>query len=359
MKRSLLTVAVSASIVAPSFALADGPQVYGRMDMSLDYVAIDDGSGSENDTGSNWAVESNASRFGVKGDAELMDGLKAIYKIEWQVDGDGSDSANRLKERNRYVGLVSNFGGVTLGYFDTPLKKAQGKVDLFGDHAGDVASVVEGEQRGKNTIQFQTPKIADSIIVKLALIQQEENEVGATCSNIQEDQDGTDCEDGLFDAYSASVTFSQGGIYAALATDSNVSAKMLDGNSGRVDSTRVVAGFKLDAVKIGVLYNLSEEDSEYAVSGADLREQTGYVLSGAFTVGKTVFKGQYGASVTELDNDDDEIEISMVALGVEQKFTKQTKAYAEYVALNTENAGFVDGVDEKENTLSVGIQHNF
>ena len=175
MKRSLLALAVSTSIIGPTVALADGPKVYGRMDVSLDNVSIDNGTDATNDSGSNWAVTSHASRFGVKGSAELLNNLDAVYKIEWEVDAEGDGET--LKQRNRYVGLKGGFGTVLLGQMDTPLKKAQGKIDLFSDHAADIKNVVEGELRAKNVIAYSTPKIADSITATLALMQEEENEV--------------------------------------------------------------------------------------------------------------------------------------------------------------------------------------
>jgi len=156
MKRNLLALAVGAAIAMPGVALADAATIYGRMDLSLDRVSIDnDQSGDVHDSGSNWSVASNASRFGVKGDADLGDGFTALYKIEWQVSADtGNHSSNKtafdelneeieysddsgdLKARNRYVGLSGGFGTVLLGLMDTPLKKAQGKVDLFNDWSG-------------------------------------------------------------------------------------------------------------------------------------------------------------------------------------------------------------------------------
>ena len=360
MKRSLLALAITssitASIVAPTVAFADGPKVYGRMDLSLDNVSIDMDADTDNDSGSNWAVSSHASRFGVKGDAELTDGLKALYKIEWEVDGSGD--GKDLDERNRYVGLEGGFGTVMLGKMDTPLKKSQGKIDLFGDHAGDIKHVIEGELRTANVVAYMTPKIAGSITAKLALVQVEQNEAEGTCTTLLEGDGsttGNDCESGLFDAYSASVAFSQGGLYAAVALDNNVPAKSLKSAGKRVDTTRLVAGYKMDAMQFGAIYSMSEDDSAYNADATNLEEQTGYILSGAFTTGKTVLKGQYGSSTTERDNRADDVEISMIALGAEQKFSKQTKAYAEYVMLSTD-----DGTaDEKENTLSVGIQHKF
>ena len=360
MKRSLLALAVSASIVAPTVALADGPKVYGRMDVSLDNVSIDNGTDGVNDSGSNWAVTGHASRFGVKGSAELLSNLNAVYKIEWEVDAEGDGET--LKHRNRYVGLEGGFGTVLLGQMDTPLKTAQGKIDLFGDHAADIKNVVEGELRAKNVIAYVTPKIADSITAKLALVQVEQNEAEANCDTLLENDGSTtgdDCENGLFDAYSASVAFSQGGIYAAIAIDDNVPAKKLKENGKRVDTTRLVLGYKMDAFGLGFLYSTSEEDSAYNASADNLEEQTGYILSGSYKIGKTVLKSQYGSSTTEMDNTKDDIEITMIAFGAEQKFTKQTKLYAEYVLLSTDNADHTKGVDEEENTLSVGIQHKF
>jgi len=132
MKVKLLPLAIGAAIGAaiamPGVALADGPTVYGKVNVSYEMVGWNVEIPSEDlDLDSdNWQVISNASRVGVKGSENITDDLKAIYQIEWGVN---IDSGTDMSQRDRFVGLSGGFGTVKVGKFDSPLKKAQGKVD--------------------------------------------------------------------------------------------------------------------------------------------------------------------------------------------------------------------------------------
>ncbi|PCJ31587.1 MAG: hypothetical protein COA99_17080, partial [Moraxellaceae bacterium] len=223
MKRNLIALAVSAAIVMPGVAVAgmsmDAPTVYGLMDLSVDLESIDlDDAALAEDAASNWAVNSHSSRFGVKGHSELADGVKAFYKIEWQVSADGD--GDTFKQRSRYAGIKTDFGSLQLGKFDTPMKKSQGKFDLFNDHAADIKTVTFGENKESDLIQYTTPKIAGMFTAKLALQPGEENEVTGGCT--ADADDATKCKDGLTDGFSLSVAGSQGPIYGAIAYDSDI-----------------------------------------------------------------------------------------------------------------------------------------
>jgi predicted porin len=55
-------------------------------------------------------------RFGVDGDNDLGNGLKAIYRLGWDYDGDKTAS------RDRWLGVSGNFGEVKLGNLTTRYK---------------------------------------------------------------------------------------------------------------------------------------------------------------------------------------------------------------------------------------------
>ena len=343
MKRNLLALAVGAAVAMPGVALADAATIYGRMDLSLDRVTIDKDDSSANEDGSNWEVNSHASRFGVKGDADLGNGLKAIYRIEWGVSGEG-DGAD-LSQRNRYVGLAGDFGSVILGKTDTPMKTSQGKVDQFDNYGADIARTVTGEVRASNIVIVTSPKIADALTFKVALIPGEEND--------SDDASDTNVEDGLADAWSASAVFSNNVVYAAFAIDDNVAGW---------DTYRGVAQISVGKVKLGAVVTIAEQDSD-AEDGADADEKTGLVLSIAIPVGqKVTLKGQVGSSTFDNNEDapdNEEIKKASLTIGADYNFTKQTKAYAflDSYAIDTDSVA-LDST-RTEVTLSVGMQHKF
>ena len=357
MKRNLLALAVGAAIVMPGVALADAATVYGRMDVSLDRVSIDNDTGGD-DNGTNWAVSSNASRFGVKGGADLTDSLKALYVIEWQVSGDGD--AGDLAMRNRYVGLSGGFGKVVAGRMDTPMKTSQGKFDLFNDHAADIKSLtnitvagitVGSEVRASNLLAYVSPKIGGLLTATVAVQPGEENE--SDLGNCTGDQGKTgDCYDGVADAYSVSLTGEQNGLYGAFAYDNNVTG---------LDTMRLVGVFSQDNLQVGALYESSELNDDLNVSN-DVKKSV-IIFNGAMTSGKNVFKAQIGQSTIDWDiSGADDTETTVFALGADHNFTKQTKAYVEYT--NNSTKDFIDTValkitDPQTSVFSVGMLHKF
>ncbi|MCG8314237.1 MAG: porin [Pseudomonadales bacterium] len=339
MKRKLLPLAIGAAVAMPGVALADAPTVYGKLNVTVENYDNDpDGNAFDFDR---WEVNSNASRLGVKGKEKISDNLTGVYKAEFEMyvdDGDSGDSKGNdtFEQRNIYVGLEGGFGQVIIGRFDTPTKTAQGKVDQFNDmNLGDIKNVLVGEERTSDTIQYTTPAMGP-VTAKLAFMPGEGSCTAST----------TDCDDGLADAFSASVAFSQDGIYAALATDSDV-----DG----VDVIRLVGQMSIDIFTVGLIYQTAEEADPAAGDPAD--EQEGFVLSGAVNVGDGKIKVQYGSA----DNDDittattTTTETTQIGLGYEHKLSKRTKVFTHYINLENETGS----VTSEQTTLAFGAEHKF
>jgi len=119
MKKSILTIAVlAASVVAPAAMAA--PTVYGNIHLSI----------NDFDSADNLDMTSNTSAIGVKGSEDLGDGLKAIYKMEFQVDPTGNvGNGDALTNRDQFVGLKGGMGTVKFGAFSSNYKQKGGKVD--------------------------------------------------------------------------------------------------------------------------------------------------------------------------------------------------------------------------------------
>ncbi|MEW8508088.1 MAG: porin [Candidatus Thiodiazotropha sp.] len=148
---------LAAALVAPVAALADAT-VYGKAHMVVQNASEDDGT-EDVDV---WSADSIDSRVGVKGKEDLDGGLKAVCQFEFKVNLDDGDA---LGDRNRFGGLAGGFGTVPLGRHDTPFKMSQGKFDQFGDVAGDIKSVIPGEDRVGNVIAYVSPSMGGLSIV--------------------------------------------------------------------------------------------------------------------------------------------------------------------------------------------------
>lgn len=372
MKVKLLALAVTAAVAMPGLALADGPTVYGKMNLSLENVDVDAAyaeEGGPETSADRWDVLSNASRFGVKGDAKINSMLKATYLIEWEVSGEGD--APDMGQRNRSVGLAGNFGALDVGKFDTPLKVSQGKVDQFNDLSGDLKHVLVGEDREEDIIQYSTPTMS-GLQAKLAVMPGEQYDVG---------QD--DANDGFADAISASVSFTQDALYVALAHDSDVvtdaylglddpseteASDVLAKDSAAMDTTRLVGQFTTGPLQLGLMYQMSESSDSVVLDSIDEDialdvEQDGFLLSGAYTIGQTVLKAQYTSSTTEFspadfDGNTLESDAEMIGLGVDQKLSAQTTVFGYYNMLSYE-LDVEGGEEQTKDNLGVGIVHAF
>jgi predicted porin len=206
MNKKLITLAVAAAMAAPAAAMADAT-LYGKINMSIDYVDVDAnalafGPGQVLFTGTNgipdnraitpddvaayngnlivlrngqhykgWDLNSNerSSRIGVKGSEDLGGGLKAIYQIEFGVqltnpsynDSLSNGDNGSISMRNSFVGLAGNWGTFLVGRHDTPLKISTAKLDLFSDTLADYNWTIGfHDLRANNGIAYISPSFA-------------------------------------------------------------------------------------------------------------------------------------------------------------------------------------------------------
>lgn len=306
MKKIALSLAIAATL--PTFANAEKveiekPEFYGKVNVSLQNTQEGDTSTSE--------VSSNASRLGIKGTAQLHHGLQGIYKAEYQtaVD-DGDEGGQTFSQRNIYAGIKGNFGQVIIGKFDTPLKKAQGKIDLFGDLEGDIKSAItKSDNRTANSVQYNTPTFSGLV---------------ATVSHIASEDETVN------DGTSSSLTYSRKQFYAAIAYDTDVEAN-------GIDVTRVAAQYTVAGIALGALWETQQQAGQ---------NKDGWVYSAAFKVNSDVaLKAQYGESDIVMDN------AKTYSLGVDYKLGDKTKTYAfvtdEEFGDNSSNEYYGIGLEQK------------
>lgn len=147
--KTLLASALASTTLASAYA-AEPLTVYGKLNVT---AQSNDEQGDATTT-----IQSNASRFGVKGDFELSSSLQAFYTIEYEVDT-GAETSNNFTARNQFVGLKGSFGSFSVGRNDTLLKTSQGGVDQFNDlyETGDIKVLFKGENRLSQTATYLTP----------------------------------------------------------------------------------------------------------------------------------------------------------------------------------------------------------
>ena len=319
MKKFLLTATTSTLVSLAPMAIAEGPidgKVYGKLNISL--VNADNGADDV------WELNSNASRLGYKGATKISDDLQVFYKAEFEIcadDGDcskGNSDGQTFKQRNIVAGIKGNFGSLMAGKTDTPTKLAQKKIDLFNDLEGDFKNTFTGENRLSNMIVYSTPKT---------------NGISATLAVAPgEGSNGT----GLSDATSYAISYSKDNLYVAVAGDQDVKDQ---------DLMRLVTQYKIDAFKLGFMY----QDSEKNDGSSD---ESGYFFSAAYKVDKITYKAQFATLEDDADGDEEET----FSMGADYKLAKNTKAFVFYTDNSDTSA---DGSSDDETAFGFGLEHKF
>jgi predicted porin len=128
MNKKLVALAVAGAFALPLAAQAQTANVtlYGRANVDLEFdrgaqpacVACGIAAG---DNPTVVRVNSNTSRFGLRGQESLGGGLLAVFQLESNVSwSTNNSSASGLASRETYVGLQGSWGKVTMGKFLMP-----------------------------------------------------------------------------------------------------------------------------------------------------------------------------------------------------------------------------------------------
>lgn len=316
MKKIFLPFVIAA---LPFYAQAEAT-IYGKANVSLQQADEADESTTE--------LVSNASRIGLKGSEQINDGLKAIYQFEYQTEvDDGASGSNNqtFGQRNIYVGLQGSFGSLIGGKFDTPVKTAQEKIDLFNDLEGDIGFLVAGETRANNIVQYTTPLLANAFAVKVAHVSAEDSE-----------------ED---DGASVSLTYTTSAFFLALAAEQDVTAQGLD-------ILRAAARYTISNWQLGLLVEESENDELDTKNNA-------WLASVQFSATDNLaFKAQYGDAGRELLTNAvlTDVDAKQMSLGVDYSLSKNTTLFGYY----TQEKSDVESVNSLDDSwLGLGIDLKF
>ena len=363
MKKLLIAAAVSTlSITAAQAA----PTLYGKLNVTLDQVDNSDFAGNDVT-----ALNSNASRIGVKGEEKLTDKVSVVYLAEWAISTDGSGSDTDLSMRNRFLGLKFNkIGTLKAGRYDTYFKTNAGNnQDIFNDHTIlDMTSVLHGEERSNNAIGFETDKglIIPGLQFNIMAQQGEDTKTDNTSLGKEGKRDG------FGDGISTSLTYENKdyGLAAGIAGNFGLAGKYnaysLSGiysDAVRVTGSIDLAKAGVDGLVFGALWQNAQptDDTVSTTSGTTVTsykglEEDAWGLTAAYAIASTPWKikGEYIESNTSVDNRSDR-KISQYGLGVDYNFNKQARFYG---VLAQQKRDWLSD-DDKKTVVGVGMEYNF
>lgn len=309
MKKSVISLAIAAGMAASGAAMAGDATVYGNIHLTIQNV--DDGNPATDD---NWNMASNTSAIGVKGSEDLGDGMKAIYKLEFEVAPDERNT--NITDRDQFVGLKGGMGTVKFGTMSSNYKQTGGKIDpLYRTpiegrgflstqsptlHGG--AGINRGRQT--NTVQYESPKMGGMQAV-----------VNTTVSGSNDETNGL------------GVRYETKDIY--------VFVDWIDGQTG----TAGLNGVTEAATKIGGMYTGDGFTVSYQHESAEDRTGNDYdFLAGTFNIdSNNVIAASWGqASAKAANSDTDGIAVAYVHV-----LSKQTNVYVGYGKLGQDAANDV------------------
>jgi len=361
MKKSILAIAVAATIAAPAAIAA--PTVYGNVSLSLD--AFDnDIVGADN----NIAMHSNTSAIGVKGSEDLGDGLKAIYKVEFGINLLGppipepdldapAEGTGALGGRDQFIGLKGGWGTVKLGVFSSNYKQMGGKVDplyrtpLEGRGFLDIQSPLHrgrGINNGRmtNAVSYTTPKMGGFSLV-----------ANTTFSGANDETTGIGIRwsNKAFMAYADWIDFQ----IAGDATGPDLALAIGDNCT--------VANFCAmgTAIKVGGKFTAKAFDValQYeTIDTADWKEDVDFI----FAAGTWKINKNNALILTYGIQDSDEAagsttsdDSSGLALAYNHKMSKMTNVYVGYGAKSSDTPGDASRTSYDESVVTAGMRVKF
>ena len=345
IKRSLFV-----SLIATTFAVnASSLEVYGKANISVNMDKLEGSVDPNNLDGETTKLNSNASRIGFKGSIDIGEGLKAIYKFEYETMlDDGDKDGQTFSQRNIAAGFKGAFGSIIAGKHDTPTKLAQGKVDLFNDLPNaDIKNVIQvGEDRTNNIIIYTSPSI-NGLKASIAYIP-DESKNDNTIST------------------SSSIEYKLNDLKLTAAYNDGTAIK-----SGIRSLSRYVAEYKSGDFKFGAIFQSVNTSDKAGVKAENLESN---IVSVSYNLNdKIKLKAQIGEAdyYNDFDNlgtpDSGAKEFSQEAFGIDYRLNKKSKLFAYYSNIETDDAENLDSTnavvsaqnDSNNSTIGLGYEIKF
>jgi predicted porin len=342
-------------------------------------------------TGIGGSVNDRANRIGVKGSEDLGNGLKAVYQVEFGVSlADGSS----ISQRNSFVGLAGDWGTFLVGRHDTPLKISTGKLDLFSDTMADYNGTVGfHDVRAPRVMAYISPSFSGLSFMAAA-------HAGTGGNNVNDDS--------LASAYSLALIYKNGPWYGSAAYEAFDSENYMDSDTSLNDKEclsdsgcdYVSDDFTKWRLGLGILdwngftlTGIYEQQDD--LPGGQQYDRVGYIdpngvvtivdqpgiknqklwqIQAGYSFGNNMVKAMYGsvdrdkskvlaASRETLSLDSFRADIggdrTTWAVGFDHNFSKRTKAYVLYTAVDDDLEDDIRVQGAKWSGFSVGMVHKF
>ncbi|HWT53178.1 MAG TPA: porin [Rhodocyclaceae bacterium] len=159
MQKKLIALAVAGLASSAAFAQSN-VQIFGTLRPSYDFVSMKNAAGTK--TNSISAMNSNSSTIGFQGSEELGNGLKAIFRLEYNVDFVNDTSGiGGTGTQDMYVGFAnSSWGSIKFGALNNVEKTMFASYDPFAFSIGDYNNIfTQGvDSRNNQAAYYESPE---------------------------------------------------------------------------------------------------------------------------------------------------------------------------------------------------------
>ena len=370
MIKKLLPTVIGAALIGGMSAAQADVTVFGHLDTSVAGIDTDEGFitlGKTPDTWEQAGSDSDDTNFncttcslGFKGSEDLGNGLKAIFKLDFQFDMFNRNSNGSITDRDQWLGLAGNFGQVVFGTTSTSYKSHGAMIDplyrtvaqgrdhnmqsFLHSNAGE-----DGQGRADNTMRYDSPDWNGLKVSAHYTLDSDENDGCLPAPNNCDEDD---------DAFGAGVQYSNGGIlvFADYVTnDSNpINSTNTNGNIyGDVEGWKVGGKYTLNNFAVYAQYEDIDADT------GDNEEVELWHLAGSYTMGNNMLYLGYGHTELTADSSDREPEVDSFTLAATHSLSKRTTVYAAY-NMKEQDLDVTDGSDDPEQDVwGIGMKHKF
>jgi predicted porin len=328
-------------------------------------------------------ASNRASRLGVRGSEDLGEGLQAIYQVELEIpitDTDGvafNGDPGQVRMRNSFVGVAHGWGSFLVGRHDTPNKLSTAALDLFADTLADYNFTVGfGDVRADNSLLYVSPSLWGLQLTGAVIAGGGSSAIGLPNPD----------SDSLAEGWSVALTYKRGPFYASAAYELLGSALWApqDGTMDMMhgvfadDETKWRVGLGLLDWRGFTLTGIYESRSNVFGMPVEADASLWQVQAG-YAFGNNLIKVMYGQADLDACADPwdlgfrytctagkigqlfggrlngvlDQADKQTWAVGLDHNFSRATKVYALYTAVDDDNP------DADWSGFSLGMVHSF
>jgi predicted porin len=317
MQRSLIALAVLATLGTSAFAQSSTVTLYGRANVTIERQKSGNGP-------NNWVMQNNASRFGLKGSEDLGGGMKAGFQIEHGFNiNNGTQSQSAFWARQSEVNLSGNWGMVRLGNFTSEAYYATS--DYIGMHnheTGTSSDAFYADLRGfsgASKVAYRTPAFSGAT-VEFAI-----NEGGQ-----------------LERTFEIAANYDAGPLHLGFGYQDKAP------NNKNANQYALRGLYEMGAITLGATIQRDKDGL-----GVGFGNRTNYRLAGMYTMGATELHLNYGRAgdYNKLAGNQ---KANQYTLGLNQNLSKRTKVYTFFTKIADSGSLYGDF-----QSFAVGVRHNF